>query len=59
MTEKKGLDDPRIAAIAWSRFRRIMLWMALIGALCVGAALLFLLLGLWMIADLQGWIARP
>ena len=45
MTEKKGLDDPRIAAIAWSRFRRIMLWMALIGALCVGAALLFLRLG--------------
>lgn len=42
MTEKKGLDDPRIAVIAWSRFRRIMLWMALIGALCVSAALLFL-----------------
>ena len=28
-------------------------------ALQMGAALLFLLLGLWMIADLQGWIARP
>ena len=42
MTEKKGLDDPRIAATAWSRFRRIMLWMALVGALCVGAALLVL-----------------
>ena len=25
-------------------------------ALQVGAALLFLILGLWMIADLQGWI---
>ncbi|MEA3542154.1 MAG: TMEM165/GDT1 family protein [Pseudomonadota bacterium] len=28
-------------------------------ALQMGAALLFLLLGLWMIVDLQGWITRP
>lgn len=42
MREKQGLDDPQIAAVAWARFRRIMTWMALLGALCVGAALLFL-----------------
>lgn len=42
MREKQGLDDPQIAAVAWARFRRIMAWMALVGALCVGAALLFL-----------------
>ena len=39
MRDKQGLDDPRIAATAWGRFRRIMLWMALGGALCVGVAL--------------------
>ena len=42
MSDKKGLDDPRIAATAWARFRRIMKWMALGGALCVGLALLAL-----------------
>jgi hypothetical protein len=42
MTRKQGLDDPQIAKIAWKRFRRIMLWMAVAGALCVGAALIFL-----------------
>ncbi|WP_327753244.1 hypothetical protein VVT58_13190 [Sphingobium sp. SJ10-10] len=42
MTHKQGLDDPEIARVAWRRFRRIMGWMALGGALCVGAALLFL-----------------
>lgn len=45
MTRRQGLDDPQIARTAWSRFRRIMLWMALAGALCAGAALIFL--GLW------------
>ena len=42
MSDKQGLDDPLIAATAWRRFRRIMLWMALSGAVCVGLALLFL-----------------
>ncbi|AMK21024.1 MULTISPECIES: hypothetical protein [unclassified Sphingobium] len=42
MTHKQGLDDPEIARVAWRRFRRIMGWMALAGALCVGVALLFL-----------------
>lgn len=42
MSDKKALDDPQIAATAWARFRRIMLWMALAGAACVGIALLFL-----------------
>ncbi|HEX7875188.1 MAG TPA: hypothetical protein VF489_01235 [Sphingobium sp.] len=39
MSDKQGLDNPQIAAIAWARFRRIMLWMALGGAVCVGIAL--------------------
>lgn len=42
MTRKEALDDPEIAATAWRRFRRIMAWMALAGALCVVAALLCL-----------------
>lgn len=42
MREKQGLDDPQIAAAAWTRFRRIMRWMALGGAVCVGLALLAL-----------------
>lgn len=42
MTDRKALDDPEISATAWGRFRRIMGWMALIGVMCVGAALLFL-----------------
>src|SRR3546814_16991083 len=42
MTRRQSLDDPEIARVAWRRFRRIMAWMALTGALCVGAALLFL-----------------
>lgn len=42
MKRREALDDPAIAAIAWARFRRIMAWMALGGALCVGFALLFL-----------------
>ena len=39
MRHKQGLDDPQIAATAWARFRRIMIWMALGGAACVGVAL--------------------
>lgn len=42
MTRKFALDDPQIAATAWRRFRRLMGWMALGGAACVGAALLAL-----------------
>jgi len=42
MTRKQGLDDPEIARIAWGRYRRLMGWMALGGALCVGVALLLL-----------------
>lgn len=42
MTRKQALDDPEIAATAWARFRRIMAWMALGGAVCVGIALFFL-----------------
>ncbi len=42
MREKQSLDDPQIAAVAWTRFRRIMRWMALGGAVCVGLALLAL-----------------
>lgn len=39
MSDKKALDNPQIAATAWARFRRIMTWMAVGGALCVGVAL--------------------
>lgn len=42
MTRKFALDDPQIATTAWRRFRRLMGWMALGGAACVGAALLAL-----------------
>lgn len=39
MTRKQALDDPVIAATAWARFRRLMLWMAFGGVICVGLAL--------------------
>lgn len=39
---RRALDDPQIAATAWTRFRRMMGWMALGGALCVALALLAL-----------------
>ncbi|HUD90601.1 hypothetical protein [Sphingobium sp.] len=42
MTRKEALDDPQIAATAWGRFRRLMGWMALAGALCVVVALFLL-----------------
>ncbi|MFC4595392.1 MULTISPECIES: hypothetical protein [Sphingobium] len=42
MRHPQALDDPQIAATAWRRFRRIMLWMAAGGALCVGIALICL-----------------
>ncbi|SFN95522.1 hypothetical protein SAMN05428984_1259 [Sphingomonas sp. OK281] len=34
-----GLDDPRYAAFAWSRFRAIMGWMVLAAAICVAAVI--------------------
>lgn len=39
MTDKRALDDPQIAAAAWGRFRILMRWMALWGALCVAIVL--------------------
>ncbi|MBJ7444545.1 MAG: hypothetical protein JHD32_09630 [Sphingobium sp.] len=42
MTRKQALDDPQIAATAWARFRRIMIWMAVGGVACVIASLIFL-----------------
>jgi hypothetical protein len=35
MSRKSALDDPKIATTAWTRFRRLMMWMALGGTLCV------------------------
>lgn len=35
MSRKSALDDPKIADTAWRRFRRLMAWMGLWGALCV------------------------
>lgn len=42
MSRKTALDDPKIAATAWSRFRRLMKWMAFWGAICVMLVLAFL-----------------
>ncbi|SCW59458.1 hypothetical protein SAMN02927924_01491 [Sphingobium faniae] len=42
MRREKGLDNPQVATTAWKRFRRVMAWMALVGALCVGVALMVL-----------------
>src|SRR5688572_8791771 len=39
MRDRQALDDPQIAATAWARFRRIMLWMAIGGVACVVIAL--------------------
>lgn len=39
MSAKNALDDPVIAATAWGRFRRLMKWMALWGAMLVVAVL--------------------
>lgn len=38
MQRGPGLDDPDQRAFAWTRYRRIMAWMALAAALCAGAA---------------------
>ena len=42
MSRKQALDAPIIAHTAWARFRRLMRWMALWGALCVAAVLGYL-----------------
>lgn len=42
MSRKSALDDPEIAATAWTRFRRLMTWMGLWGALCVLLVLAYL-----------------
>lgn len=49
MMRKSGLDDPEIAAFAWKRYRRLMLWMGLGGLVCVAAA----------IAVLWAWTGPP
>ncbi|WCT73136.1 hypothetical protein PQ455_16160 [Sphingomonas naphthae] len=38
----RGLDDPDYAAFAWGRYRRVMRWMALVAAICIALALLWL-----------------
>lgn len=35
MPRKYALDDPDVAMTAWSRFRRLMWWMAFWGVICV------------------------
>ena len=35
---RPGLDDPRYAAFAWHRFRRILGWMTLVAALTAAAS---------------------
>ncbi|MEZ5656305.1 MAG: hypothetical protein R3E04_10580 [Sphingobium sp.] len=42
MSDKYALDNPNIAATAWSRYKRLMKWMAFWGALCVAGVLAFL-----------------
>ncbi|MGK2912207.1 MAG: hypothetical protein ACSLE1_20780 [Sphingobium sp.] len=39
MKRAKALDDPEIAATAWGRYRRLMLWMVLGALVCVGVAI--------------------
>ena len=42
MSQKTALDDPRVAESAWTRFRRLMKWMAFWGAICVALVLGYL-----------------
>lgn len=37
-----GLDDPRYAAFAWGRFKKLMIWMVLASAVATIGGLLFL-----------------
>lgn len=39
MSDRRALDDPKIAMAAWGRYRRLMKWMALTGAGLVLVAL--------------------
>jgi hypothetical protein len=41
MSKKSPLDDPRVAAFAWARYKRLMRWMLLVTlAMVVGAVVL-------------------
>ncbi len=42
MERPSGLDDPDYAAFAWSRYRRMLLWMALAAAIAVAIAIFVL-----------------
>ena len=44
----QGLDDPDYAAFAWQRFRLLLAWMTLAGALSAALAILAL-----------GWVQGP
>ena len=39
MNEPHGLNDPRYAAFAWARYRRLMAWMALATVIIVAGAI--------------------
>ena len=40
--QKQGLSDPERAALAWRRYRRLMLWMAAAAVAAVLAAILYI-----------------
>ena len=39
---RQGLDDPEQARFAWGRFRKMMIWMALVSMVTAGGGLLLL-----------------
>lgn len=45
--EKSNLDDPKYAAFAWGRFRRVLRWMVL-------ASLAAATVSLWILRELTG-----
>lgn len=42
MEHPPALDDPRYAAFAWARYKRILGWMAAVAFACAAAAVLIL-----------------
>lgn len=42
MAQRPALDDPRYAAFAWARYRRILGWMALVSLVAAVATVLLL-----------------
>jgi hypothetical protein len=42
MSRKSPLDDPKVAAFAWARFKRLMRWMMLVTLTMVVGALVLL-----------------